>query len=429
VTRASSLSQISEAFAMQVKKMEYNQKDLEYGEETFFDLLKGQNLVKADGKLKKANEVVCGKKLIILYFSASWCQACTEFTPTLRGFYDYVSSRSVEIIYVSSDGSPEDMFKYMKNSHGNWYAVEYGSDLAIKLTQKYDVWGIQCSSGLVVLSENGSVITKNGRNQVSEMGPEVIYTWSDQISRTRVPYYKRDETSDSEEDETEDGICTFSQTGTTFRPQHWYYCHTCNFETSEGVCSVCVKTCHSNHDVSYAQYSPFFCDCGAKGEDFCQSLIGNSNKKSDAQNFCDFVNRKNSVKTLKMKRKKQKYNINFIYEELKESKKMSHVTKNTCGDQIESSDNDSDFETSDSDVSTDDEIESQKKSDVIEKTSEDQIGSSDIDSDFETSDSEVSTNDEIWEKPKKTRRHQTKLPQIYVSDYQNRFKILEITSA
>merc|ERR1712107_544281 len=222
---------------------------------------------------------------------------------------------------------------------------------------------------------------------MGEMGPEVIYTWSDQISRTRVP---QDETSDSEEDETEDGICTFSQTGTNFRPQHWYYCHTCNFETSEGVCSVCVKTCHSNHDVSYAQYSPFFCDCGAKGEDFCQSLIGNGTKKSDAQNFCDFVNRKNSVKTLKMERKKQKYNINFIYEELKESKKMSHDTKNNCGYQIESSD---------------------------------------IDSDFETSDSEVSTNDEIWEKPKKTRRQKTKLTQISVPDYQNRFKILEITSA
>merc|ERR1712107_392085 len=295
----------------------------------------------------------------------------------------------------------------MKNSHGNWYAVEYGSDLAIKLTQKYDVWGIQCSSGLVVLSENGSVITKNGRNQVSEMGPEVIYTWSDQISRTRVP---QDGTSDSEEDETEDGICTFKQ-GLISAP---------NIGTI--VTHVILKLVKesaqyvSKHAIPIMMYlmlnSPFFCDCGAKGEDFCQSLIGNSNKKSDAQNLCDLMNRKNSVKTLKMKRKTQKYNINFIYEELKESKRMSHDTKNNCGDQIESSDNDSDFETSDSDVSTDD-----------------QIGSSDIDSDFETSDSEVSTNDEIWEKPKKTRRHQTKLPQIYVSDYQNRFKILEITSA
>jgi nucleoredoxin len=141
--------------------MEVYQNKLLCGEETFLDLIKGQNLVKANGSVKKCDEVLSGKKLIILYFSANWCQACTEFTPTLRDFYDYVSSRGVEIIFVSSDGSPEEMFRYMKNSHGNWYAVQYGSDLAKKLTQKYDVWGIQCSSGLVVLSENGSIITKN----------------------------------------------------------------------------------------------------------------------------------------------------------------------------------------------------------------------------------------------------------------------------
>ena len=193
--------------------MEVNQNKLLCGEETFLDLIKGQNLVKANGSVKKSDDVLSGKKLIILYFSANWCQACTEFTPTLRDFYDYVSSRGVEIIFVSSDGSPEEMFRFMKNSHGNWYAVQYGSDLAKKLTQKYDVWGIQCSSGLVVLSENGSIITKNGRNLVSEMGPEVIYTWSNQISRNRYRYYESQDSSDSDpEDDDNEDICTFTQT-------------------------------------------------------------------------------------------------------------------------------------------------------------------------------------------------------------------------
>ena len=108
---------------------------------------------------------------------------------------------------MSSDGCHEDMFNYMKNSHGDWYAVEYGSDLARNLTQKYDVWGIQCSSGLVVLSENGSLITKNGRNAVSEKGPEVIYQWSGKILRSnnidRYNCYDSDDESDSDTDSNE----------------------------------------------------------------------------------------------------------------------------------------------------------------------------------------------------------------------------------
>jgi E3 ubiquitin-protein ligase UBR4 len=31
-----------------------------------------------------------------------------------------------------------------------------------------------------------------------------------------------------------------------------------------GVCSVCAKVCHADHDVTYSKYGSFFCDCGAK---------------------------------------------------------------------------------------------------------------------------------------------------------------------
>jgi thiol-disulfide isomerase/thioredoxin len=246
-----------------------------FEEETFWDLVKGQNLFKANRSVHKADVVLADKKIILLYFSANWCQACTEFTPLLRDFYEDVRYRGIEVIFVSSDGCPEDMFKYMKDSHGDWFAVEYGSELARNLTRKYDVWGIQCSSGLIVLSENGSLITKNGRNAVSEKGPEVIYQWSDGMSRSnninRYDSDDSDDESDSESD-TED-LCTFTKTGTSYRRQHWYFCRTCNFEYDEGVCSICVKTCHSNHDVVYAKHSLFFCDCGAKGEKSCQKLV------------------------------------------------------------------------------------------------------------------------------------------------------------
>lgn len=52
--------------------------------------------------------------------------------------------------------------------------------------------------------------------------------------------------------------------------QHWYHCHTCKMIEGVGVCSICAKVCHRGHDVTYAKFGNFFCDCGAKENNFCQ---------------------------------------------------------------------------------------------------------------------------------------------------------------
>ena len=36
-----------------------------------------------------------------------------------------------------------------------------------------------------------------------------------------------------------------------------------------GVCTVCAKVCHKDHDITYAKYGSFFCDCGAKEDGSC----------------------------------------------------------------------------------------------------------------------------------------------------------------
>ena len=40
-----------------------------------------------------------------------------------------------------------------------------------------------------------------------------------------------------------------------------------------GVCSVCARVCHRDHDVTYAKFGSFFCDCGAKEDGSCQALV------------------------------------------------------------------------------------------------------------------------------------------------------------
>ena len=36
-----------------------------------------------------------------------------------------------------------------------------------------------------------------------------------------------------------------------------------------GVCTICAKVCHKDHDITYAKYGSFFCDCGAKEDGSC----------------------------------------------------------------------------------------------------------------------------------------------------------------
>ncbi|KAL7580234.1 hypothetical protein ACA910_012974 [Epithemia clementina (nom. ined.)] len=62
-----------------------------------------------------------------------------------------------------------------------------------------------------------------------------------------------------------------------FYEQHWYNCKTCGLTDEKGCCSLCALVCHQGHDVSYARFSSFFCDCGAQnGVDgvgtFCRCL-------------------------------------------------------------------------------------------------------------------------------------------------------------
>ena len=43
---------------------------------------------------------------------------------------------------MSSDKTPEDMMTYMKESHGDWLAVQHATVLAGQLKKQYDVTGI-----------------------------------------------------------------------------------------------------------------------------------------------------------------------------------------------------------------------------------------------------------------------------------------------
>ncbi|XP_060527250.1 E3 ubiquitin-protein ligase UBR4 [Cylas formicarius] len=85
-----------------------------------------------------------------------------------------------------------------------------------------------------------------------------------------------DSGEDSDEDSLCNKLCTFTITQKEFMNQHWYHCHTCKMLEGVGVCSICARVCHKGHDLSYAKYGNFFCDCGAKADGTCQALVKRS---------------------------------------------------------------------------------------------------------------------------------------------------------
>ncbi|XP_059140958.1 E3 ubiquitin-protein ligase UBR4-like isoform X2 [Physella acuta] len=78
---------------------------------------------------------------------------------------------------------------------------------------------------------------------------------------------------DSDEETLNNKLCTFTITQKEFMNQHWYHCHTCKMVDGVGVCTMCAKVCHKDHDLTYAKFGSFFCDCGAKEDGSCKALI------------------------------------------------------------------------------------------------------------------------------------------------------------
>ncbi|KDO32836.1 hypothetical protein SPRG_02529 [Saprolegnia parasitica CBS 223.65] len=108
-------------------------------------------------------EILAGKK-VLLYFSAHWCGPCRGFTPTLATYYTKLQKQlNFEIVFVSSDSDDEAFAEYFGSMP--WLALPYAErDRKEALSTKFNVQGIPT---LVVLDEEGAVITTNARGKIS----------------------------------------------------------------------------------------------------------------------------------------------------------------------------------------------------------------------------------------------------------------------
>ncbi|XP_020915015.1 probable nucleoredoxin 1-2 [Exaiptasia diaphana] len=125
-----------------------------------------EKIMDKDGNLVDAEPELTGK-VILVYFSAHWCPPCRGFTPMLKDCYEDLEGKPLAIVFVSSDRSKEEMDSYYKESHGEWYRAQHGSELANKLKENCNVRGIPT---LAVVDGDGNMLDQSARSDV-ETGP------------------------------------------------------------------------------------------------------------------------------------------------------------------------------------------------------------------------------------------------------------------
>ena len=93
-------------------------------------------------------------------------------------------------------------------------------------------------------------------------------------------------------------MCTFTKTGRSLDDHidDYYQCKTCDMAGGGySICTLCITTCHADHDVKYIRHGRHFCDCGAEGEKSCFSLVKKQTGKlftfSELINFMNLIDK------------------------------------------------------------------------------------------------------------------------------------------
>ncbi|XP_030625705.1 nucleoredoxin-like protein 2 [Chanos chanos] len=142
------------------------------------EVFAGRALVNKEGDLIDPEEAL-RNKVVGLYFSAGWSPACRDFIPTLRDFYTELVEESdptaqLEIVFISSDKSTEEMVEYYHDMHGDWLALPWTDPFKHELKKRYKISAVP---KLVIVKENGQVITDQGRKQIRDRGLACFRDW------------------------------------------------------------------------------------------------------------------------------------------------------------------------------------------------------------------------------------------------------------
>ncbi|XP_025215990.1 nucleoredoxin-like protein 2 isoform X1 [Theropithecus gelada] len=144
------------------------------------DILGGRHLVTRKGAAVEA-EAALQNKVVALYFAAARCGPSRDFTQLLCDFYTALVAAArrpapFEVVFVSADDSSQEMLNFMRELHGTWLALPFHDPYRHELRKRYNVTAIP---KLVIVKQNGEVITNKGRKQIRERGLACFQDWAE----------------------------------------------------------------------------------------------------------------------------------------------------------------------------------------------------------------------------------------------------------
>ncbi|CAF1163296.1 unnamed protein product [Rotaria sordida] len=112
-------------------------------------------------------------KSVGFYFSAHWCPPCRRFTPELVEIYKRAQTNShpFHIIFISCDEDQESFNSY--RSEMPWPAAPMNSGAVP--AEYFQFSGIP---SLIVVSSNGTILSRRGHEDVARFGVQALQTWS-----------------------------------------------------------------------------------------------------------------------------------------------------------------------------------------------------------------------------------------------------------
>jgi nucleoredoxin len=136
-------------------------------------------LVAMEGGGLRAREParLAGMKFFGIYFSASWCGPCRQFTPELVDAYGKIRALypEFEIVHVNRDRTEGDMAAYVRDDKMPWPALRWSALRHTPEIERFAGGGIPC---LVLIDENGKVLSDSYR-WGRYVGPDAVLddTW------------------------------------------------------------------------------------------------------------------------------------------------------------------------------------------------------------------------------------------------------------
>ncbi|CDJ68127.1 nucleoredoxin, putative [Eimeria necatrix] len=141
--------------------------------------LLGDKLI--DNKGEAVDPSSLAGKTVGIYFSASWCGPCRNFTPKLSETVKKLRERGepVEVVFVSNDRDEESFKNYF--SKMDWLAVPFSRTATRALAQ--DALGVRSLPTLIWVSPRGEILTRRGVSAILRDGEGAQFPWKEKPVR------------------------------------------------------------------------------------------------------------------------------------------------------------------------------------------------------------------------------------------------------